>query len=118
MISLQEVWYLGNTIGPSEAPTKACAAEQIGKAGTRFIYENLKMNFVYDYMLHVLTEYAKLLRFKPTIPAGAVEVCSENMACPMYGIWRQYLVDSMVKSPSATPLCTMSSPYDEEEAEE
>ncbi|KAK7295057.1 hypothetical protein RJT34_17960 [Clitoria ternatea] len=93
-------------------------AEQIGKAGTRFIYENLKMNFVYDYMLHVLTEYAKLLRFKPTIPAGAVEVCSENVACPMYGIWRQYLVDSMVKSPSATPPCTMSSPYDEEEAEE
>ncbi|KAJ1408589.1 Lipopolysaccharide-modifying protein [Sesbania bispinosa] len=89
-------------------------AEEIGRAGTGFIEENLKMKFVYDYMFHLLTEYAKLLRFEPTIPKGAVEICSETVACPMDGLWRQYMVESMVKSPSDTPPCTMSSPYDEE----
>ncbi|XP_027348989.1 O-glucosyltransferase rumi-like [Abrus precatorius] len=82
-------------------------AEEIGKAGTRFIEENLKMKFVYDYMFHLLTEYARLLKFKPTIPEGAVEICSEILACPLDGLWRQYLVESMVNSPSDTPACTL-----------
>nr|KYP64423.1 KDEL motif-containing protein 1 [Cajanus cajan] len=93
-------------------------AEAIGKAGTSFIEENLKMKFVYDYMFHLLNEYARLLRFEPTIPAGAVEICSENFACPLNGIWREYMVESMVKSPSDTPPCTMASPYGENEGEE
>jgi len=69
------------------------------------------MKLVYDYMLHLLTEYAKLSRFEPIIPAGAVEVCSENLVCPMGGTWREFMVESMVKSPSDTPPCTMFSPY-------
>ncbi|AES80124.2 putative lipopolysaccharide-modifying protein [Medicago truncatula] len=86
-------------------------AEEIGREGTRFIEENVNMKLVYDYMLHLLTEYAKLMRFEATIPAGAVEVCSENLACPMGGIWREFMVESMVKSPSDTLPCTMFSPY-------
>ncbi|KAK7394794.1 hypothetical protein VNO78_15333 [Psophocarpus tetragonolobus] len=57
-------------------------AEAIGKPGRNFIKENLKMKFVYDYMFHVLSEYARLLRFEPIILEGAVEICSENLVCP------------------------------------
>ena len=73
------------------------------------------MKFVYDYMFHLLNEYARLLRFKPTIPPGAVEICSETMACPMDGLWREYMVESMVKSPSDTPPCTMLTPKNDED---
>ena len=73
------------------------------------------MDFVYDYMFHLLTEYAKLLKFEPTIPPGAVEVCSETMACPEEdGLWnlKNFMVESMVKSPRDTLPCTMPPPYD------
>ncbi|KAK7340237.1 hypothetical protein VNO77_20935 [Canavalia gladiata] len=92
-------------------------AEAIGKAGTSFIEENLSMKYVYDYMFHLLTAYARLSRFEPTIPVGGVKICSE-IACSMDGLWEQYLIESMVKSPSDTPPCTMPSPYDEDETEE
>ncbi|WJX83004.1 hypothetical protein P8452_65699 [Trifolium repens] len=84
-------------------------AEAIGREGTRFIEENVKMKLVYDYMLHLLIEYAKLLKFEPTIPPEVHEVCSENLACPVDGIWRDFMVESMVKSPSDTPPCTIIS---------
>ncbi|KAK7282244.1 hypothetical protein RIF29_10874 [Crotalaria pallida] len=94
-------------------------AEAIGKAGTKFIEENVKMKFVYDYMFHLLNEYASLLRFKPIIPAAAVEICSETLACPMDGLWREYMVESMVKSPSVTPPCIMPPPtYNEDKGDE
>ncbi|CAK8542329.1 unnamed protein product [Lathyrus sativus] len=89
-------------------------AKTIGIEGTRFVEENVKMKFVYDYMLHLLTEYAKLLRFEPFIHPDAVEVCSENLACPTGGLWRKFMVDSMVKSPSHIPPCKMFSPYDKQ----
>jgi hypothetical protein len=38
------------------------------------------MDHVYNYMLHLLTEYAELLTFKPTKPPEAVAVCSESLA--------------------------------------
>ena len=47
------------------------------------------MDYIYDYMLHLLTEYAKLLRYKPTIPENAVEICTESMACPAQGLHRE-----------------------------
>ena len=65
-------------------------AEEIGKGGSHYIRENLKMKFVYDYMFHVLQEYAKLLKFKPAIPKGAVEICPETVACPMNGLGSMY----------------------------
>lgn len=75
--------------------------------------EDMKMDFVYDYMYHLLKEYAKLLRFKPRKPEGAVEMCAENWTPPA---WydpnvKKFMLDSMVKSPSKTSPCNMPPPY-------
>ncbi|XP_037496811.1 protein O-glucosyltransferase 1-like [Jatropha curcas] len=82
-------------------------AKEIGKAGSRFIQENLKMNYIYDYMFHVLTEYAKLLQFKPSIPKGGIEVRSDTMARSQTGLWKKFMLESMVTSPSDTLPCTV-----------
>ena len=94
-------------------PTLIFQAQEIGEAGSKFIQENLKMDFVYDYMFHLLSEYANLLKFEPTIPPGAFEVCSETMAC-LEGnkFWKlkNFMVESMVKCPRDTLPCTMPPP--------
>ncbi|KAF8380267.1 hypothetical protein HHK36_027751 [Tetracentron sinense] len=87
-------------------------AHAIGKAASNFIQEELKMDYVYDYMFHLLNEYAKLLRFKPTKPRKAVELCSETMACRADGTEKKFMMESMVKGPSYTSPCTMPPPYD------
>jgi len=51
------------------------------------------------------------MRFKPKIPEGAVEFCSESMACSLRGARKHFMVEGMVMSPSDTPPCTMPSPY-------
>lgn len=70
------------------------------------------MEHVYDYMYHLLNEYAKLFRYKPAVPKGAVELCSETMACPANGMYRKFMLDSMVKSPSHASPCSLPPPYD------
>lgn len=70
------------------------------------------MEYVYDYMFHLLNEYAKLLRFKPSKPKAAVELCSEIMACPANGTWKKFMVESLVKSPSPTKPCTLPPPFE------
>ncbi|KAF8379484.1 hypothetical protein HHK36_028919 [Tetracentron sinense] len=87
-------------------------AEAIGKATSKFIQEELNMDYVYDFMFHLLNEYAKLLKFKPTIPREAVEICSETMACPAEGIEKKFMMESLVKAPTDTSPCTMPPPYD------
>ncbi|KAJ7007642.1 uncharacterized protein [Populus alba] len=88
-------------------------AQAIGKAGSKFIQENLKMEYVYEYMFHLFKEYAKLLRFKPKIPAGAVEVSSESTASSLGGLWKMFILESVVKSPGdALVPCTAPPPYD------
>ncbi|KAJ4824891.1 hypothetical protein Tsubulata_007201, partial [Turnera subulata] len=87
-------------------------AEAIGKAAGNFMQEDLKMDYVYDYMFHLLNEYAKLLKFKPTIPPGAVELCSETLACPSNGTHKKFMMESLVMSPSESIPCTMPPPYD------
>ncbi|KAK3434383.1 hypothetical protein EUGRSUZ_D01868 [Eucalyptus grandis] len=87
-------------------------AQEIGKASSDFIQEQVKMSNVYDYMLHLMNEYAKLLRFEPEVPEGAVEVCSELVACPAGGTEREFMVESLTMSPSATGPCTMPPPYE------
>ncbi|KAF5464228.1 hypothetical protein F2P56_014320 [Juglans regia] len=83
-------------------------AQAIAEMASKFIQEDLKMEFVYDYMFHLLSEYGKLFKYQPTIPPGAVEVCSETtLACPGDGLWRKFMVDSMVTSPKATLPCTI-----------
>jgi len=68
------------------------------------------MENVYDYMFHLLNEYAKLLRYKPTVPPGAEETCSEKMACLEEGLQRQFRLESMVYGPSVKSPCIMPSP--------
>lgn len=70
------------------------------------------MDYVYDYMYHLLTGYAKLLQFKPEIPQNAMEICSETMACPRSGNERKFMTESLVKHPAETGPCTMPPPYD------
>lgn len=87
-------------------------AQAIGKAASTFIQDELKMDYVYDYMFHLLNEYAKLLSFEPKIPQKAVEFCSETMACNAEGTDKKFKMDSLVKSPSSESPCTMPSPYE------
>ncbi|GER27022.1 hypothetical protein STAS_02704 [Striga asiatica] len=87
------------------------AARAIGKGASRFIFDELKMDYVYDYMFHLLSEYAKLLKYKPTVPQKAVELCSESMACFAQGFEKQFMTESLVKGPSAYGPCEMPPPY-------
>ncbi|KAG2567671.1 O-glucosyltransferase rumi homolog isoform X1 [Panicum virgatum] len=90
-------------------------AQRIGKQASNFIQEELSMDQVYDYMLHLLTEYAKLLKFKPTKPPEAVEVCSESLACQAEGLEKKFLVDSMVKSAHDAGPCDLPPPFSSRE---
>ncbi|XP_010550766.1 PREDICTED: O-glucosyltransferase rumi homolog isoform X1 [Tarenaya hassleriana] len=94
------------------ANSHARKAEEMGKKGSEFIMQQLKMEYVYDYMYHLLTEYSKLLRFKPEVPRQAGEGCSESMACPRDGNERKFMRESLVKRPSETGPCLMPPPYD------
>ncbi|KAK7274508.1 hypothetical protein RIF29_15600 [Crotalaria pallida] len=87
-------------------------AQEIGEAASKFIQEDLYMDYVYDYMFHLLNEYAKLLRFKPKIPPRSVEYCPEIMASAVKGTWRRFMEESMVKFPSDSNPCNMPPPYD------
>ncbi|KAJ8771440.1 hypothetical protein K2173_026617 [Erythroxylum novogranatense] len=87
-------------------------AQEIGKAASEFIQNDLKMDNVYDYMFHLLNQYSKLLTFKPTVPKNATELCSETMACSADGIEKKLMLESLVTSPSDTSPCTMPPPYD------
>jgi hypothetical protein len=87
-------------------------AQEIGKAASQFTQEELKMEYVYDYMFHLLNQYAKLLTFQPVIPANAIELCSETMACLAQGLEKKFLLESMVKGPVYTSPCAMPPPYD------
>ncbi|KAL4365516.1 hypothetical protein AHAS_Ahas07G0113900 [Arachis hypogaea] len=64
------------------------------------------MKYVYDYMLHLLKQYAKLQRFKPKIPQGVKEMYSERMTCCLHNSPRKrYMYESFVRSPSSTLPC-------------
>jgi protein glucosyltransferase len=73
------------------------------------------MDHVYDYMLHLLTEYAKLLKFKPTKPPEAVEVCSEFLVCQAEGLEKKFLMESMVKFACDAGPCDLPPPFDPHE---
>ncbi|KAL0428892.1 UNVERIFIED_CONTAM: hypothetical protein Sradi_0515200 [Sesamum radiatum] len=88
------------------------AAQEIGKAGSQFVQEQLKMQNIYDYCFHVLNEYAKLLKYKPIVPEGSEETCSETLVCSVKGQKRRFRKHSMVKNPSDTLPCTLPSAYD------
>ncbi|TVU35916.1 hypothetical protein EJB05_17823, partial [Eragrostis curvula] len=82
-------------------------AQLIGEQGSKFVREEMSMDHLYDYMLHLLTEYAKLLRYKPTVPNDAVEICSESMACAASGRERDYMIESMERYVTGFDPCTL-----------
>ncbi|KAK2367052.1 O-glucosyltransferase rumi protein [Trifolium repens] len=87
-------------------------AHNIGKAASNFIQEELKMDYVYDYMFHLLNSYGKLFRYKPSISDKAVELCVESMVCKAEGREKKFMMESLVKAPSNTNPCTMPPPFD------
>lgn len=88
-------------------------AQEIGKAGSKFIQEELNMNYIYDYMFHLLNEYSKLLKFEPRVPEEAVELCSETMACTRsYSMEKEFMGESMVREPSTKDPCSLPPPFD------
>ncbi|RVW30652.1 hypothetical protein CK203_101276 [Vitis vinifera] len=89
-------------------------AQEIGKAGSNFIHEELKMDFVYDYMFHLLNEYSKLLKFKPAVPLGAVELCLETMDCSADAVLQKFVMESTVNSPTDLAPCSMPPHYSPE----
>jgi hypothetical protein len=93
-------------------------AQLIGEQGSRFVREEMSMDNVYDYMLHLLTEYAKLLRYNPTIPEKAVEICTHSLACPTEGLHRNCLMDSMERHAADSDPCTLPPPFTMAQAKE
>ncbi|MED6121349.1 hypothetical protein PIB30_029337 [Stylosanthes scabra] len=87
-------------------------ANSIGKAASDFIYDELKMDYVYDYMFHLLSSYGKLFRYTPSLSSEAVELCVESMVCNGKGREKQFMMESMVKGPAITNPCTMPPPFD------
>lgn len=80
-------------------------AETLGRAGRQFITKEVSMKHVYDYMLHALHEYAKLLQFVPTPGHMMTEVCSEAFLCQAPDKEKPLYEETMVRQPSGSPPC-------------
>lgn len=87
-------------------------AKAMGRAASKFIQDELKLDYVYDYMFHLLNQYSKLLRYQPTVPPEAVEYCAERLACAEEGPARKFMEESLVQSPKETSPCTLPPSYD------
>ncbi|EMS60531.1 hypothetical protein TRIUR3_23790 [Triticum urartu] len=93
-------------------------ARRMGEEGSGFAREEMSMDYVYEYMLHALTQYSALLRYKPTVPEKAVEVCVESMACPRRGREREFMMESRERYVAGRELCTLPPPFTAEEVRE
>lgn len=80
-------------------------AERVGKRGQRLMQE-LGMGAVYDYMLHLLTEYAGMLDFRPEPPPTAQEVCEASVLCLADAQQRRFMEESAAEPAAAEP-CAM-----------
>ncbi|KAF7833769.1 O-glucosyltransferase rumi-like protein [Senna tora] len=83
-------------------------AEAMGRRGQELM-ETLNMDRVYDYMFHLISEYAKLQDFKPNPPSTAMEVCAESVLCYADEKQTAFLKQSAA-SPSQAPPCTLPPP--------
>ncbi|KAK1684354.1 hypothetical protein QYE76_045202 [Lolium multiflorum] len=92
-------------------------AQEIGGNASKFMQEELTMDHVYDYMFHLLSEYAKLLRYKPTVPDGAVEVTVESMTHGRRGLEMEFMVDTMLNASGSAAPCELPLPFSSEELE-
>lgn len=89
-------------------------AEEIGKKASEFIFHSLMMDNVYDYMFHLLNEYSKLLKLKPTIPPHAIEFCAESMVCHLgreEGLVNKFMLESMLNFSKLSSPCKLPPPF-------
>ncbi|CAN6333499.1 unnamed protein product [Urochloa humidicola] len=86
-------------------------AQRMGEDGSSFARDELSMDNVYDYMLHLLAHYARLLRYRPTVPKNATELCIESMACPADGRAGEFMMESMEKYVADFEPCTLPQPF-------
>ncbi|KAF7110477.1 hypothetical protein CFC21_110574 [Triticum aestivum] len=93
-------------------------ARRMGGEGSGFTREEMGMDYVYEYMLSVLTRYSALLRYKPAVPEKAVEVSLESMACPRRGREREFMMESREKYVAVDEPCTMPPPFTVDEVRE
>ncbi|TVU43859.1 hypothetical protein EJB05_10359, partial [Eragrostis curvula] len=94
------------------------AAQRMAHEGSSFAREDLSMDYVYDYMLHLLTQYASLLRYKPTVPENAVELCPETLACPAaQGREKEFnfMMESRERYVADYEPCTLPPPFTADE---
>ncbi|KAJ1261626.1 hypothetical protein BS78_09G044900 [Paspalum vaginatum] len=87
-------------------------AERVGEWGQRLM-EDLSMGAVYDYMLHLLTEYAGLMDFKPEPPPTAQEACEGSVMCLADDKQRRFMEASSAE-PAVDEPCVMPPPPPEE----
>jgi len=95
-------------------------AREIGRNASRFVREELAMGRVYDYMFHLLAEYARLLRYRPAVPPGAAEVTVESMARGRRGLERQFMMDTVVAADGGAGgegPCRLPPPFSAQELE-
>ncbi|MFS7964766.1 putative glycosyl transferase CAP10 domain-containing protein [Helianthus anomalus] len=71
-----------------------------------FSFSTGRSNRIYDYMYHLIVEYAELLDFKPVRPVSALEECVESLYCFADQNQAQFLARSAA-SPSQTPPCKL-----------
>lgn len=92
-------------------------AREIGGNASRFVQEELTMDRVYDYMFHLLSEYAGLLRYRPTVPDGAVEVTVRSMTHGRRGLEREFMAGTAVDVSGSADPCELPPPFGSEELE-
>ncbi|GAQ78892.1 hypothetical protein KFL_000200440 [Klebsormidium nitens] len=80
-------------------------AEAIGQAGQKWILEDVRMEHVYEYMLHLLQTYAALQTFTPARSSGARLVTEADILseAPPHEV-SEYLLQETV---ATRPLCKL-----------
>ena len=86
-------------------------AQRMGEEGSSFARDELSMDYVYDYMLHQLAQYARLLRYRATVPKNATELCLESMACPADGRAGEFMMESREKYVADYEPCSLPPPF-------
>lgn len=64
------------------------------------------MDRVYDYMLHLITEYSKLQDFKPVPPSSAQLICQKSLLC-FADLKQKELLEMSASGTALTPPCTL-----------
>ncbi|KAM7527668.1 hypothetical protein LguiB_031078 [Lonicera macranthoides] len=83
-------------------------AEAMGNKAQNFM-KSLSMDRVYDYMFHLISEYARLLDFKPVRPSSALEVCVDSLLCFADEKQREFL-EMSTSFPSPSSPCQIQPP--------